>query len=499
MKNMVFVKKAMIGLLVAGLSVCAWAYRSTSTSTEPNVWSRNYSGVLAAAAQTGYPILIVIVNSATCGHCHILNQLTLNSAAFAKMESELTFYKLMMDAPNGGEFQTVASKYYSYFNNGMYPVIGVVRKDGSMYGAYGNWTTDERDVTAEIRSLIEKLATEQGADIWSGSGVAPAVSPAAAAAPKLTITEWAAKLKGKANGILFDANQNVAGNLTATIAQRGKVTLKMTTRNGNENIRGEMTLADNKPQVKVDDLSLTYDPQTGAWSGTWNGLTVLASTTSPKGYDGLYTAQATNAGGSKAGFLTVTLNATGKGNTVGLLNGRNKVSAVGNAVVLPAALIAANLPAWQCASDAAFIPVVKRGVFTGGMAVTKNGTAFGQITAFDDRWEARGARFAQSNLSSLSKKAIKIRMPSKTVEIGLAAKGQGIVAVANDYAARITVTVKKGTFKGNAKIDDARLSFEGVLIAEGGDVRGAGVSYGPGGVYAVALEAASAQNGSAGK
>ena len=493
MKTMIFAKKAMIGLSIIGLSVCALAYRSTSMSTEPNVWSRNYSGVLAAAKQTGYPILIVIVNSATCGHCHLLNQLTLNSAAFATMERELTFYKLMMDAPNGGEFQTTVSRYYNYFNGGMYPIIGVLKKDGSMYGAFGNRTTDGRDVTPDIRKMIEQLARDQGADIWSASGVTPA---APTPPPEPTAQEWAAKLKGKASGILLDANQNMVGTIIANISARGKAMMKISTRTGTQNVRGEIAVANKKPQVKSDDLTLTYDSKAGTWSGTWGDLTVLASAATPKGYDGLYTAQATTADGTKAGFLTVTVNKTGKGKATGLLNGKNRVSAGGNAAVLPAALLAAHLPAWEFASDAAFVPVIKRGSFAGGVAIAKDGTVVGRISGFGGNWEATGARFTASNLKSLAGKMLTIWLPSGAIEVAVNAKGNNqIAAGVNDYNARVSAMARKGTFKGNAKINGARLSFEGALIAEGNDVRGAGVSYGAAGAHAVSIGAASARDG----
>lgn len=486
MKSAAFVKKAIIGLMVAGLSACAWgAYRTTGTSTEPNVWTRNYSGVLAAAKQTGYPILIVIVNSATCGHCHILNQLTLNSSAFAQMERELTFYKLMMDAPNGGEFQTTVNRYYSYFNYGMYPIIGVLRKDGSMYGSFGNRTTDGRDVTADVRSLIERLATEQGADIWSGSGA----TPTPYVPPKPTAAEWAAKLKGKTNGLLFDGNQNLTGSFAASLTSNGRMMARITTRTGNETVRGNLTLANDMPQVKSEGLSLVYNEKTGVWSGSWRDFVVLAGAASSKSYAGLYTVQAANSSGTKAGCLTVTLNKTGKGKVSGLLNGRNKISASGNAVVLPASVIADNLPAWYCAFDAAFVAAVKRGAFAGGMAIAKDGTARGKMSAFGIDWEATGAKFGASDLTPLKGQMLKIRLPSGLVEVAITTKNNSkqIATVANDYTARVTAMVKKGTFKGSAKINGVRLSFEGVLLAENGSIRGEGVSYGPGGVHPVSI------------
>ena len=77
-------------ICLSALTVGA-AYRTVGNGTEPNVWSSNYSGIVSAAQQTGYPILLIVVNSATCGHCHTLNSLTLNSSAFRALEAEETF------------------------------------------------------------------------------------------------------------------------------------------------------------------------------------------------------------------------------------------------------------------------------------------------------------------------------------------------------------------------------------------------------------------------
>ncbi len=489
-----FGRRIAAALLVAGLSFCARAeYRTTGTGTEPNVWTKNYSGVLAAAKQTGYPILIVVVNSITCGHCHVLNQLTLSSSAFSAMEHELTFYRVMMDAPYAGsDWGVVVGKYRNYFNSGMYPLIGVLRKDGSMYNSYGNRTTDSRDVTADVRMWIEQLAVEQGADIWSGSGATPAASASASVGPSvLTVNEWAAKLNGRNPGLLFDANQGMTGSVVLNISTRGKVSARISTKDGIENVRASMSVsADNVPQVKAESMLLTYDAKTEVWGGSIKGYSVYVCSMAAKAYTGLYTARAASVDGAKAGFLTVTMSKSGKGKVAGLLNGRNKVSVNAAAVVLPAALVAKELPDWDCGSEMAFVPVVKRGTFVGGVAVSAAGDAVvGKVSAFGTDWTVEGSQFFATSLKPLDGRTLKIHAGVNSVGVVVRASAdRRISADANDSKIRVSAMINKGTFKGSAQVRDARVSFEGVLIQNGATLTGMGVTYGAGGVHMVTID-----------
>ena len=479
MMNMEFVKKTVAGFLAIGVSLCALAYRTTNTSTEPNVWTRNYSGVLGAAAKTGYPVLIIIVNSATCGHCHVMNQLTLNSPGFAQMEQELTFYKLMMDAPNGGEFQTVVNRYYRYFNNGMYPIIGVLRKDGSMYGAFGNRTTDSRDVSSDIRQLIENLAKEQGADIWSGSGVTPSTSVVTPAKP--TVQDWAAKLKGKANGVAFDANQEVVASFTANLNARGKASVRFVTSSGRATAKGELSLDGEVPQIRGDSLLLKYDEAAKTWCGRWGDYAAYASTLPSKGQNGVYTAAATNV--TASGFVNVTVK-NGKGKVAGVVGGKNRISANGVALLLPPAIVVAELDRWAADSDLTFVPVVKAGKFSGCAAVSSSGGMAVSFRAFGRNWTGSGATWSgNTNLSVLSGKVLRIA----GMEIPVQVKGaKKIAAGDNSVSARLSATVRNGTFKGSVKLPTGSCRFEGAFLRDGKSVYGIGVSYGAG-VYLVEI------------
>ena len=476
-----FFRKVVVVFLVASVSICANAYRTTGPGTLPHVWTRNYSGVLAAAKQTGYPILMVVVNSATCGHCHVLNQLTLNSSTFAKMESDLTFYKLMMDAPNGGEFNTVVNRYYSYFNFGMYPIIGVLRSDGNMYGSFGNRVTDTRDVSLDIRQLIENLAKEQNADIWSGSGVEPFSTVSEIEPAKPTAQEWAAKLKGKLNGVAFDSNQEMVASFSMNLNARGKATARFTSYSGRANARGELSLDGEIPQIKGDSLLLKYDAAAKTWSGRWGDYTAYASTLPSKGQNGVYTAAATNV--TASGFVNVTVK-NGKGKVAGVVGGKNRISANGVAVLLPSAIVVAELDRWAADSDLTFVPVVKAGKFSGCAAVSTSGGMAVSFRAFGRNWTGSGATWSgNTNLSVLSGKVLRIA----GMEIPVQVKGaKKIAAGDNSVSARLSATVRNGTFKGSVKLPTGTCRFEGAFLRDGKSVYGIGVSYGAG-VYLVEI------------
>ena len=472
MKVSSLVAKMIVGMLAVSVSVCANAgYRTTGTDTVPNVWTRNYTGVLAAAQQTGYPILIVVVNSASCGHCHILNATTLNSADFAKMESELIFYKLMIDAPEGGDFGTVSRRYSSYFDSGMYPIIGVLRSNGDMYGAFSNRTTDSRDVSLDIRQFIESLAKEQGADIWSG--VQPFSEVSAIEASKPTALEWAAKLKGKINGLVFDANQEIVASFMVNLTAKGRATVRFSTANGRATGRGDLSLDGEVPQIVGDSLFLKYDAALGVWSGSWGDNAAYASPLSASAYNGAYTSSATNAVAS--GYISVTIR-NGKGKVSGMVGGKNKISSNDAVIVLPASIMAAGLGKWTSDSDVAFVPAIKAGKLSGGVAVSAGGATVVSLTAFGMNLTGAGSAWpVNSGVSDLSGKVLRVA----DLEIPVQVVNDKKVAVGdNSVAARLSAMARTGVFKGSAKLPAGTCRFEGVLVRDGQSVYGIGTSYG---------------------
>lgn len=463
-------------------------YPSAGNGTAPNVWTRNYSGVLSAAQTTGYPIFLIMVNSSGCSHCSTMMANTVNTADFEKMDKEFTFYKVIMDMPYSSgtsAWRACYNRYRAYLNNGMFPAVVVARRDGSAYGGFGNKTTDKRGVVADIRAMMEALAKEQGADIRDGgSGVpddpTPTPTPSGDSAAK-----WASRLKGKATGVVFDADQDLIGSCVVKTSAKGGVSVKFTGASAKATVKGSLAVSDGKPVVKSGNLDLVYDANARMWLGKWGDRSVFAALSADSGYDGVYTMGAEDAGG-RAGYFSLTVK-RGKGKVSGMVNGKNKVSTNGDVVAIPASLIAERLGEWDTGEDLLFVPMVKRGGVTGGVVLSKGGAVAGTVAALGAEWDVAGWKWS----SSTSLKALDgtvFTVSGRDIEIPLAAPGGSQLAFgANEYAAKIKVAVRTGLFKGSLKKGKEKVSFAGVLVGSGKSLVGRGVTTGKGAANAVAI------------
>lgn len=484
-------KNRLIGIFLMVVSVCASAatYPSAGNGTEPNVWTRNYSGVLAAAKVTGYPVFLIIVNSAGCGHCSAMMDKTVNTAEFEAMDRELTFYKVIMDQAYSGsssDYRTCLSRYKGYLNYNMFPAVVVARNDGTAYGGFGNITTDKRGVTSDIRAMIVALAAEQGAD-----GVTPVPrndTPSSETTSGASATAWASKHKGKSTGIVFDANQGLSATCVVKVSARGKVNVTSTGVSGKETVKGDVLLSsENEPMVNSGGLNIFYDDSMHMWRGTWNGRKVFASGAQETGYDGLYTAGAESGDGSRAGYFSVTVRRD-KGKVSGKVNGKNSVSANGTAILLPASLIAEQLDEWDIGEDLLFVPVVKRGKVSGGVTLSKHGVVRGFVSAFGVKWKVSGGKWS-STVSLRLLNGMVLSVAGLGVEFPVVVTGDSKVeAGANDFSAKVRVTVRTGVFKGSLKTSGGRVSVAGVLVSDGHSIVGRGNANGSGMAYPVVID-----------
>ena len=470
--------------MLASLVAMAVNYPSAGTSTEPNVWTKNFTGVLEAAKTTGYPILLIVVNSGGCGHCHTMMENTINTATFAAAERELTFYKVLMDMPYSYPSADWNKAWNGYkgqcADSGMFPILAVLRKDGSVYGNYGNKITDKRGVASELRSLIENLAAEQGADI--DNGYVPPKDPDPA--PVISVSAWASKLKGKVNGLLFDANQDIAGSFIMKINRKGVVTAKISTASGNKTLRGKLVAADDSVQAAGGDMALDYNTSSKTWTGSLKGLSAFSGVAFSTANDGLYTAGAES--GERAGYLTLSLK-RGKGKIAGYLGGKNKISVSGAAVKLPAAVLSNGLDRWYDGKDLVFVPAVKRGKLSGGGAVSPDGLFRGTIRAFSSYWVAEGFKWTAGGLSALDGTVLSVEMPGGTAEALLKTVGGNKIAVASsDGDIKVSANVRQGTFKGSGKVNGSKFTIVGALVKNGTGIVGEGVTFGAG-AYQVSI------------
>ena len=247
------IRKTLTTLVVAAAAIAAYGtYRPLGAFAGPNSWTYQFNAALAEAANTGYPILYIDVDSSSCAHCHAFNQNTLSSAEFRALEDDLVFYRVMTDdasrVTSGGD--ALFDRYSRYYNSGGgYPLVAVIAKDGSVYGSLARSATDNRNVTADIRKFIEELSIKQlgkvvHADGTEVAGTAPTASSSASAKPT-TLAAWLVSLKGKMNGMVFDAAENVTGTLAFNCSAKGKANVKVTSLNGTRTFKAVMTLDDN--------------------------------------------------------------------------------------------------------------------------------------------------------------------------------------------------------------------------------------------------------------
>lgn len=190
MKKMI---RAILAAAAVAAMTCAYGFSLplVGTGTELNKWSRNMDGVLAAAKTTGYPIFLVMINDSSsgegCEHCKNFVERTLNTPEFDAIVSDYKFYLVLLNVwgadsaqsqPNyGGVSSSVFFNYfYKYITDGGYPLVAVLRPDGTKYKGWGDTTLPStrgtilnQYIRAAIADLSEKavvtkfdLAAESG-------------------------------------------------------------------------------------------------------------------------------------------------------------------------------------------------------------------------------------------------------------------------------------------------------------------------------------------------
>ena len=172
--------RAIISAVVMAAAACAYGFSLplVGTGTELNKWSRNMEGVLAAAKKTGYPIFLVMINDSStgegCEHCKYFVERTLNTSEFNAIVKDHKFYMVLLNVwgsdtgqsqPNyGGVSSSVFFNYfYTYSTDGGYPLVAVLRPDGTKYKGWGDTTVPGTRGTIlhqYIREAIADLAPQ---------------------------------------------------------------------------------------------------------------------------------------------------------------------------------------------------------------------------------------------------------------------------------------------------------------------------------------------------
>ena len=193
--------KALLASLLMTASVGAAFLPDVGTGTDPNHWTRNMDGVLAAAKTTGYPIFLVMVNEASdgtgCSHCKDFMVNTINTDNFRSIVNDYKFYMVFLNiwgADTAGSqpaYGGVSSAYFmNYFrmyaaSQTSYPCVAVIKPDGSRYAAWshgGNPSTKAPILHTYIRAAIAALAVSDTIfSLEAPNGTAISVTPPAVA------------------------------------------------------------------------------------------------------------------------------------------------------------------------------------------------------------------------------------------------------------------------------------------------------------------------------
>ena len=167
--------KSVVAAVAMVTAACAHGFSLplVGAGTELNKWTRNMSGVLEAAQNTGYPIFLVMINDSSsgqgCEHCKYFVERTLNTSEFDAIVSDYKFYLVLLNIwgadsgqsqPNyGGVSSSVFFNYfYKYNSDSGYPLVAVLRPDGKKYKGWGDTTNPSTRGTSLHRYIREAIA-----------------------------------------------------------------------------------------------------------------------------------------------------------------------------------------------------------------------------------------------------------------------------------------------------------------------------------------------------
>ena len=159
-------KKIMLAVMatLATLASSAFSLPSVGDSTAPCVWTRNITGVRAAAKTTGYPMLVVVINDSNegegCDHCKSF--LEHNRAGIEALAKNYKFYMVLLNYWSGANgYSSLASTYR--INFGVYPIlpsVSVRAPDGTVSKGWGYPLVDG-NIVSRIKDEIEKFAVKK--------------------------------------------------------------------------------------------------------------------------------------------------------------------------------------------------------------------------------------------------------------------------------------------------------------------------------------------------
>ena len=289
----------------------------------------------------------------------------------------------------------------------------------------------------------------------------------------------AANLKAKYAGLVFDGSDNIVGTVAFSISSSAKGKVKFVLADGSKAaVKGHVeVVSDGFRFVPDAGSAFAFDRVGNLWVGEWGSRKVIAQTITATAAN-YYTCGLLN-GDSPCGYLTATLKKNGKASVKGRVDGATKVSSSGQALVLTAAQIQANLPSWSNGKPAFFIPLAKKAssrVIAGGMMIDSANAVSARVLVNGSRRDGAGALFVKPlDLKRLGGTTLDFADGAVTVPV-IGKTASKIAAGKNDYSATLKGNKKTGVFSGACKVGGVKRKFEGVFVMDGAGVIGCGVA-----------------------
>ncbi len=482
------VKSIVAAAVLYAASATAAVLPTVGTGTEPNQWTRNMEGVLAAAKTTGLPILLVMINDSStgdgCQHCMQFIRNTLNTDNFANIVASYKFYMVLLNKwPSESAYGNVSETYFrNYFlkyemGDSGYPQVILIKPDGKRYAG---WSYETRPVSSSGPALYQYLSASIAEIAPTSSGWVPtAVAPAASATTTETTsssTQSGAVVsstevpRGKYALFFFNGSDEIVASAQLRVAARGRWTAKIQEGGVATTLRGSVVKSDGVLSTGSSALNLTYDTSTGIWSGTHSGRRVYgkvadkADATWKGAWNvGFYS----SASPTQGGWATATVGTTGRIAFNGKISNTTKISGNCESAVFPAAFVSAYVPRWAGRGNVRFAHGSTRAGVNVGCALFADGTLGGSVSYGSQTFDAvEGSFWNKGLIAGMNGKTFGT-VGAGYISVPVTASERKIAAGANDYNARIRCTASKGQVAATYKLNGKTYKSSGVIYSTG--------------------------------
>ena len=483
--------KSIIKCIVAAVALCAVnamaaVLPQVGNGTEPNQWTRNMDGVLAAAKTTNLPILLVMINDSStgegCQHCMKLVNNTLNTENFANVVARYKFYMVLLNywsSPSepayGGVSESVFDTYFYKYQAGDYgyPQVAVIRPDGTRYTG---WSYETRPVSTGGNTLHQHIA-EAIADLSTGETPA-VVTPTQPSQPTPTepseeqTTGRIAITYTKPKYVLFffNGNDDVVASAQLKITATRRWNAKITEGGRVKTLRGTVkSFKDGRLETDSSELKVVYDPKNGMWTGSASGRRVYGKSVDKadatwKGVwnVGIALSSAANLGG----WASASIGFSGKITFSGKISNKIKIAGGCYSAVFPSGFVTANLPRWAGKGNVRFGHASTRtGVNVGCAFFNDDGTLGGNVSLGSQVFDVVvGSRWKKDLIAGLNGMTFRTT-GAGNVAVPIVASGNKIAPGADNYGARIRCTVSKGLLSATYKVNGKTCTATGVIYA----------------------------------